>query len=99
MEKKSVQSEEKSLKRLARLQQSESQKDEKAKSFQAESDELKLSSDILSTRQAIAEKEITIESLKNAERFVPKAIVDAQNELADLKAGLAALEELQEEMF
>ena len=88
-----------SLKYKELLLQSQEEKDQKDVQFQVEQAELQLQSDILATKQSLAEAKGNLEVSKASSPFQAARVVDFQIAVEALEDGLKRLEALKVELF
>jgi hypothetical protein len=89
----------KSLSYIARIQQSQLEKDASAASFQAEEANLQLQSDLNATKKELSVANRAVETAKGANPFSSKNVIDAQIKVEGLTEGVKRLEKLQSELF
>ena len=87
------------LKYKDRLLQSDQEKAQEDVEYQVEQAKLQLDADLLATKRSLAESEKDLVTLKSTFPLNAASIVDQQGDVAELKAGLAALEALKKELF
>lgn len=87
------------MKYIERLQQSAEDKKSKDVQFMADKAKLQLQSDILATQQSLADMEANKEAELNSQDVDFSDLVEIENQIDNLKAGLAILEKYQEELF
>jgi len=88
-----------SLKYKELLLQSQEEKDQKDVQFQVEQAELQLQSDILATKQSLAEAKGNLDTAKCACPFDATEVINYQVEVEALEDGLKRLTTLKEELF
>ena len=84
---------------LQRLQQSSAEKSLEAVQFQAEETRLQLQSDRLESQKQLSAKRRQLNEQKGAFPLSASAIIKTQGEITGLENGLAALDELEAELF
>lgn len=87
------------LKYKDRLLQSDQEKDQMDVEYQVEQAKLQLDADLLATKRSLAESEKALVTLKSSFPLNAASIVDQQGDVAELKAGMSALEALKKELF
>lgn len=88
-----------STKRLDLLKQDNQSKEAQQLEFQVKKDKLQLEADLLETKLQLESKKQQLLQLKSAAVLSPASIINCQNELISLAAGVKALENLDRELF
>lgn len=88
-----------SLKLIDLYQQSQSEKDAQDIPFMVKEAEQQLSSDILATEKSLSSKERELNKAYYTLPFNSVSIIELENEIEGLKAGLEKLNSLKERLF
>lgn len=87
------------MKRIAALQQSETQKEASQLNFQVQKDKLQLQADLLATQSQLASKKQELVTLRSNLEWSPIKDIQLQDEIESLEKGEKALQKLEKDLF